>query len=134
MDEITKKAFRKNIGRQIQKLRKDAGFSSAKAFAESVGFNPNTYTQYEQGISGFNYEQAWVMADALECSMDELGGREWPPEGGGAQSPDEAELVGCYRAANGVFQDEILDYARRTAEKHPKSDSLASDSPAERTA
>ena len=124
----------KEIGRALQSMRKSAGFKSAESFADAIGMKTSAYTEYEQGRRSFTFAQAWMMADALECSMDELGGREWPPEGAGAQSPDEAALVGCYRAANGIFQDEILDYARRTAEKHPKSDSLASDSPAERTA
>ena len=95
----TKKDARKEIGKHLQALRKSAGYTSAKAFAISIGFNPNTYTQYEQGISGFNYEQAWLMADALHCSMDELGGRAWPPEGEGpaALDRDERGLVEAYR-------------------------------------
>ena len=88
MNETTKNETRKRIGRQLQLRRKTAGYSSAKAFAESIGFNPNTYTQYEQGLAGFNYEQAWMMADALKCSMDELGGREWPPGGKAAVYAD----------------------------------------------
>ena len=88
---------RKAVGKTLQRLRKEAGYSSAKKFAEHVGLNPNTYTQYEQGITGFNYEQAWLLADALGCSMDDLGGRDWPPGGDALLSPDEAGLVGDYR-------------------------------------
>ena len=58
----------------------------------------SAYTEYEQGRRSFTYEQAWMMADALECSMDELGGREWPPGGQGAPyAPEERALVDDYR-------------------------------------
>ena len=66
---------RKAIGKNLQRLRKEAGFRSAKSFAESVGLNPGTYTSYEQGERSFTYETAWDMADALHCTLDELGGR-----------------------------------------------------------
>ena len=71
-------ASRKEIGKHLQRLRQDAGFSSAAAFAEHIGMKKETYTCYEQGKSMFNYEQAWIMADALHCSIDALGGRESP--------------------------------------------------------
>ena len=89
--QTTKQDRRKMIGKHLQQIRKNAGFSSAKSFAEAIGFNPNTYTQYEQGLAGFNYEQAWKMADALHCSLDELGGREWPPGGKVAVYADERQ-------------------------------------------
>lgn len=66
---------RKAIGKNLQRLRKEAGFRSAKSFAESAGLNPGTYTSYEQGERSFTYETAWDMADALHCTLDELGGR-----------------------------------------------------------
>ena len=65
----------KSIGRNLQRLRKEAGFKSAKAFAEYVGISTARYTEYEQGRRCFNYDQAWEFADALGCSMDELAGR-----------------------------------------------------------
>ena len=90
---------KKIVGTALQRMRKIAGYKSAKAFAEAVGINPNTYTDWEQGRHMLSYEQAWQLADALECSMDELGGRQWPPEGTSpaALAADEAALVGDYR-------------------------------------
>lgn len=69
---------RKAIGKSLQSLRKKAGFKSAKSFAEFMGMNPNTYTDYEQGRGSFSYEQAWQFADALDCTLDALGGRTPP--------------------------------------------------------
>lgn len=72
---VTDEERRKSIGRNLQKLRKEAGFKSAKAFAEYMGISSSCYTEYEQGRRSFNYDQAWLFADALGCSMDELAGR-----------------------------------------------------------
>lgn len=93
MNEITRKA----IGKHLQGMRKAAGFSSAEKFAAKMGYNKNTYTQYEQGLSGFNYEQAWAMADELQCSLDELGGRQWPPGGQEPMTAEERAIVDDYR-------------------------------------
>lgn len=65
-----------------------------------MGYNIDTYTCYEQGKSMFSYEQAWDMADVLDVTLDELGGREWPPGGSPALTPDERKLVDDYRRAD----------------------------------
>lgn len=67
------------IGASLQAQRKKAGFKSAKAFADHVGVNQSTYTDYEQGKASLSYERAWEFADALDCTLDALGGRK-PPE------------------------------------------------------
>lgn len=87
---------KKRIGAALQDARIKAGFKSAKAFAAQIGINGDTYTDWEQGRHMFSYEQAWELADALHCSLDELGGREWPS----AQqvlASDEQTLVDNYR-------------------------------------
>lgn len=100
------------IGRALQTVRKDAGFKSAEAFALHIGMKTSAYTEYEQGRRSFTYEQAWQMADALQCSMDELGGRQWPPEGSEAPiAPDEQALVNDYRR----MEPEDRDTIARTA-------------------
>ena len=94
MDECPDK---KELGERLRMLRKEAGFRSAKAFAESAGFTTTGYTEYEQGRRGLSYENAWKIADALGISLDELGGRQWPPEGASAPEPGEASLISAYR-------------------------------------
>ena len=59
--------------------------------------NVATYTDYEQGRHSFTLEKAWEFADLLGCSLDELAGRQWPPEGAPASEPGEASLVSAYR-------------------------------------
>ena len=107
---------RKEIGDRLQELRMRAGFGSAKEFAESLGINKDTYTGYEQGKGMFTYERAWAFADALGCSLDELGGREWPPEGAGAPlAPDELEVVDSYRRTADDDKPSFIQTARTYA-------------------
>lgn len=63
--------------------------------------NPVTYTQYEQGIRNFTLEKAWEFADLLGCSLDELAGRQWPPEGAAAPAdPRREALLASYDQLN----------------------------------
>ena len=59
----------------LQAMRKKAGYRSARVFAEHIGMNVATYTDYEQGRHSFTLEKAWEFADLLGCSLDELAGR-----------------------------------------------------------
>lgn len=60
----------------LQKMRKAAGWKSARAFAEHIGMPVDTYTQYEQGKRTMNIEVAWDLADELNCTIDQIAGRE----------------------------------------------------------
>lgn len=102
---------RKEIGDRLQELRVAAGYASANEFADALGFNRGTYTGYEQGKGMFSYEKAWTMADALQCSMDELGGREWPSDAHDALSADERSLVGSYRKMDPPDRDKLRGVA-----------------------
>lgn len=103
--------FSNKVGKQLQSLRKAAGFKSARVFAEHIGYSPSAYTEYEQGRRMFTYEQAWDFADALNCTLDELGGRK-PPERT-YRDPLQASLNASYENMN--------DKARETLEAVAKS-------------
>lgn len=62
---------------QLQRIRKERGFKSAKAFAEHIGMSKDTYTNYEQGARPITLELAWEFADVLGCTLDELAGRDF---------------------------------------------------------
>ena len=85
----------------LQAMRKKAGFRSAKAFAEHMGINAGTYTNYEQGVRPLTLELAWEFADELHCTLDELAGRDFR-----ASSHDDyadalqTELNECYVKMN----------------------------------
>lgn len=99
----------------LQEMRRKAGFKSARAFAESIQMNPTTYTQYEQGIRNFTLEKAWEFADALNCSLDELAGRQWPPEDASRTDPAREEIIACYDGSNAENRGFLLQAARRAA-------------------
>lgn len=83
---------------QLKNLRKKAGYKSAKAFAERIGMNVYTYTNYEQGKANFTLAQAWEFADVLECSLDELAGRRWPPDDLTTMDPRRRTMIESYDA------------------------------------
>lgn len=82
----------------LQEMRKRAGYKSARAFAERIGMSLNTYNNYEQGVTKLTLEKAWEFADVLECSLDELAGRKWPPDDLTSIDPRRRTLIESYDA------------------------------------
>ena len=66
--------------RTLQRLRREAGYRSAKEFAEALGIPGSTYARYERAGDGADcgipLPAAWQIADALGCSIDLVIGRE----------------------------------------------------------
>lgn len=60
----------------LQELRKEAGYRTAKDFAEAIDVPPTTYARYEQTPERIPLKQAWMIADFLDCSIDAVVGRE----------------------------------------------------------
>lgn len=82
----------------LQAMRKRAGFKSAREFAEHIGVNVGTYTNYEQGKANMSLLQAWEFADALHCTIDELAGRRVPDQP--LVSQVEQRVLDVYRSAD----------------------------------
>lgn len=59
----------------LQDLRKEAGFKTAREFAEALGIPAPTYARYEQTPDKIPLKAAWHIADRLGCSIDMLVGR-----------------------------------------------------------
>lgn len=109
---MTEDELRKHIGSCMQRRRKSAGFKSARQFAEHVGIPLSAYTEYEQGRRNMSFERAWEIADALKCTLDELGGREAPYDAPAFADPYQAELNACYEASTAEGRSVILGTAR----------------------
>lgn len=62
---------------RLQELRKNAGFKSAKSFADHINMSIQTYNNYEQGRRTMSATAAWQIADGLCCSIDYLLGRDF---------------------------------------------------------
>lgn len=95
---------------RLQELRKEAGYRSAKAFAEEVGMKLGTYTDYEQGRTSMTLERAWFFADILHVTLDELAGRDFH-EGMGYADPRQAELNRCWGRLDRERQDRLVGTA-----------------------
>lgn len=101
--------FNKMVGSSLQSLRKRAGYKSATSFAKYLGINPSTYTDYEQGKASLSYERAWEIADALDCTLDALGGRT-PPKRDYADQRQQS-LNHCYGMLDERSKSELAGLA-----------------------
>ena len=113
----------------LQKMRKSAGFDSAREFAEYMGIPSGTYTGWEQGRT-ITLEQAWDFADFFGCSLDELAGRDWPPaERATEVSPDERLVLDAMESVSDEGRARIVEGASLVAESprfaKAKGESLA---------
>lgn len=63
------------MAKTIQELRREKGFRSAREFAESLGISPSSMSRYDKDPETIPVKVAWAMADALDCSIDEIVGR-----------------------------------------------------------
>lgn len=85
-----------NGKRTLQRLRREAGYRSAKEFAAALGIPSSTYARYERAGDGAEcgipLPAAWQIADALGCSIDLVVGRDDidAPEPEGVQSRYDA--------------------------------------------
>lgn len=64
------------MAKGLQELRKEAGYSSARSFAEAIGVPATTYIRYENNPDRIPMKVAWQLADRLGASIDQVVGRE----------------------------------------------------------
>lgn len=102
--------------RQLQRLRRDAGFTYARDFAKELGIPETTYSRYERAEEGpgtcIPVRSAWAIADALGCTIDLVVGRE------DIDAPDPAPVQRRYERLSKSDQqrvDEYLDFIEHTA-------------------
>lgn len=101
---------KKEIGKCLQIIRKKRGYKSAREFAEKIGIPVSTYTGYEQGVRSLDYELAWKFADALNCTLDAIGGRVPPPRV--YEDPKQEALNGYYESMNDGGRDLLVQSAK----------------------
>lgn len=64
------------MAKSLQQLRKDAGFKTAREFADTCGFTASKLARYEKDPGNVPVKSAWRMADVLGCSIDDVVGRD----------------------------------------------------------
>lgn len=72
---IAKSEMEAHSANRLREFRKRAGYKSAKQFAELIGVNVRVYQSYESGEIKMSIGAAWLFADLLGCTIDELVGR-----------------------------------------------------------
>ena len=95
---------------KLKELRKQAGYRNRDDFAEEIGVNKFTYRSWETGAALMNLEQAFMCAEALGCTIDEIAGID-PPE---VRYRDrrQQELNDCWAAMGDERRERLLGTAR----------------------
>ncbi|BBH49838.1 hypothetical protein Pcatena_04250 [Parolsenella catena] len=111
---------------QLKRLRKEAGYKNRRDFATALGgnFTERRITSWENGERMMSLEQACVIADFLECSLDELAGRRFEATEAIAPDPAHRGLVESYDSLSEEGRevaDSVMAGLRVT---HPKSGDL----------
>lgn len=118
---------------QLMRLRKEAGYRNRDDFAKALGLNPLTYKGWETGRTRLKLEDACDIADFLQCTLDELAGRDFSPAE--YSDPRQAELNSCYENMNESGKDTLVSVARSmerdTANRIEKERSERADGQAE---
>lgn len=60
----------------LQEMRKEAGFGKASEFASELDLPASSLSRYESDPTSIPLDRAWKMADLLNCTIDEIVGRE----------------------------------------------------------
>ena len=107
------------INIQLQELRKKSGMKQ-KEMAERLGVDVRTYGAWERRENTLSLEQAFNCAVILECTIDEIAGREHAGPEVNFTDPYQAELNACYEASTAEGRSVILGTARGQRELSKK--------------
>ena len=101
----------------IRNMRKSAGLTQAE-LAERMGVNLSTIGNWERLVTCPDAEQIWNCAVALGCTPNDILGwyEDHPREGSGELlTPEEREIVDCYRESAPQWRQNIAMTARSAA-------------------
>lgn len=88
----------------IQKLRRSRGYTQEE-MANALGVTKRCYGAWERGERDFTLEDAWAMADVLDCTLDEIAGREIPEHVEPEYPSDVKLLMDAYDALDEDAQE-----------------------------
>lgn len=61
----------------LREVRESRGMQQ-KEVAKAMGITPQRLSNWEHGTREINLRDACLLADVLDCTLDELAGRQWP--------------------------------------------------------
>lgn len=106
---------------QLKRLRKEAGYKSRRDLAVALGegFTERRITSWENGERMMSLEQACTVADLLECSLDELAGRQWVPQASAADD-NHREIVSSYDSLSDEGREVAVNVVGALATSYPR--------------
>ena len=120
----------------IRNMRKSAGLTQAE-LAERMGVNLSTIGNWERLVTCPDAEQIWNCAVALGCTPNDiLGWHEDRPSESGREdlTPEEREIVDCYRESAPQWRQNIAMTARSAAATSKDAAERAVSAPGDRAA
>ena len=109
-------SVRVNIAQGLKRTRKEAGRSVDEVGAV-LGLSGKTISAWEVGRGQPDGDQLVTICSYLGARLADFYGDEYDD-----LEPDEAELVGSYRACSPKGKEQVREYAAMVAERHPKSE------------
>lgn len=98
---------------QLKRIRKLRGLTQ-EDMAQRLDIKKSRYGTWEREERMMSFPQACSVADILECSLDELVGRDWPDRDQYLDSRQEA-LNGYFASLNEEGKDDLLKFAKSFA-------------------
>ena len=99
---------------KLKRLRTQRGISQEE-MAAALDIKVSRYGSWERGDRMLSLAQACQCAEILDCSLDELAGRETPSRARAAPTdPFAAEVLECYEASSPEGKNTIVNVARST--------------------
>lgn len=95
---------------RLQELRKQRRMTQAE-LGKAVGVSMRVVSGWERGETDITLIDAARVADVLECTLDELIGRDFPNACAARLTAEERELVDLYRDTDERGQRSILSAA-----------------------
>lgn len=84
---------------QLRKLRRSKHLTQEE-LGLKIGQTARVLGAWEREETALPIDDAARIADVLECTLDELAGREFHPDQADTLTSDEGRLIGLYRDAN----------------------------------
>ena len=96
---------------QLRKLRRQRRLTQEELGVQ-IGQTARVLGAWEREETALPIDEAARIADVLECTLDELAGRDFQPDQAGALTSEEDKLIGLYRDANAQGQSTIMGVAQ----------------------
>lgn len=96
------------MAKTIKDLRQERGYRSAREFADALGIATSSMSRYDKDPETIPLKHAWAMADLLDCSIDEVVGREHVTAGASELQDFYDGLLPETRA----LMDDLIEFAR----------------------